>query len=133
MAARLELLARVFDQDGYPEAATETRGFAQSLVERGLIPFDLPRFAKGDREHPLAVFIRDARNGLDLSQEEFARRGNMSLAMIQKIEQGRAINPSARTIARLVRALELGQEGFHNLINTIAIGERVKRKPRLSR
>jgi len=38
---------------------------------------------------PLATFVKERRNGLGMTQEEFAERSGIALTVVRKIEQGK--------------------------------------------
>ena len=56
-----------------------------------------------DWERELGAQIRRARLDLDVSQEEIARRANVSLGAVRKIERGDG--STLKTLVRVVRAL----------------------------
>src|SRR5438874_2164620 len=63
----------------------------------------------GVDEASLASFLKARRLSLQprLSQEALARGAKLSLPYIQKMEQGRAGNPSEEVLARIASALRL--------------------------
>jgi transcriptional regulator with XRE-family HTH domain len=49
--------------------------------------------------------IKSLREGADLSQQEVAERGELSLSLVAKLEQGKKADPRASTLLALARAL----------------------------
>ena len=53
----------------------------------------------------LSARIKTLRENAGLSQQEVAARGDLSLSLVAKIEQGKKANPRASTLLDLARAL----------------------------
>src|SRR5947209_3918389 len=49
--------------------------------------------------------IKDLRNAVKLSQQEVAVRGDLSLSLVAKLEQGKKADPRASTLLALATAL----------------------------
>lgn len=74
--------------------------------------------------------LKARREAAGLSQQQLAIRSSLSLANIQKMEQGRSRNPSASAIAEIAICLELDADGLAQMIETLPKPQRKTRKPR---
>jgi transcriptional regulator with XRE-family HTH domain len=55
----------------------------------------------------LSQRIKQLREAAGLSQQEVAMRGDLSLSLVAKLEQGKKADPRASTLLALARALEV--------------------------
>ena len=58
---------------------------------------------------PLAVAVRDRRREMGLSQQALARRADVAVDTIRKLEQGRISDPRYTTASAISRALQMGE------------------------
>lgn len=63
----------------------------------------------------LGQYIREARTGQGLSQDELVRRTGLSLSALRKIEDGRTESPGLFTLRTIWEALNLPVEAYESV------------------
>src|SRR3954467_3739146 len=58
----------------------------------------------------ISTRIKALREAAGLSQQEVAMRGDLSLSLVAKLEQGKKADPRASTLLALARALQVRQQ-----------------------
>ena len=51
--------------------------------------------------------IKEQRNSMNMTQEELSRKANIPYTTLVKIETGRVLNPTVKTLDKIAKALKL--------------------------
>ena len=65
-----------------------------------------------EQSRRLSAWLRSLREGAGLSQDQLARRADVPLATLRKLEAGKIVNPGHFVVMALLGALDAGPEGL---------------------